>query len=46
MRMEQKNMSNKKPMVLFFAGPNGSGKSTIMQHFETVVSSQYKIDIR
>lgn len=29
-------MSEKKPMVLFFAGPNGSGKSTITSYFETV----------
>lgn len=29
-------MSNRKPMVLFFAGPNGSGKSTITQYFEIV----------
>lgn len=29
-------MSDKKPMVLFFAGPNGSGKSTIMNFFEKV----------
>lgn len=38
MRMEKKNMLNKKPMVLVFAGPNGSGKSTITQYFETVGS--------
>lgn len=29
-------MSNRKPMVLFFAGPNGSGKSTITKYFEIV----------
>lgn len=29
-------MSDKKPMVLFFAGPNGSGKSTITNYFEKV----------
>ena len=29
-------MSDKKPMVLFFAGPNGSGKSTITKYFEIV----------
>lgn len=29
-------MSEKKPMILFFAGPNGSGKSTITQYFEKV----------
>ena len=33
-RAEQEDMSNKKPMLLFFAGPNGSGKSTITQYFE------------
>ena len=27
-------MSNKKPMLLFFAGPNGSGKNTITQYFD------------
>ena len=27
-------MSNKKPLLLFFAGPNGSGKSTITQYFD------------
>ena len=31
MQMEQKNIFNKKPMVLVFAGPNGSGKSTILR---------------
>lgn len=36
MRMEQKSMSNKKPMLLVLAGPNGSGKSTITQYFEKV----------
>lgn len=34
MRMGQKSMSNRKPMVLVLAGPNGSGKSTITQYFE------------
>lgn len=36
MRMEQKSMLNKKPMLLVLAGPNGSGKSTITQYFEKV----------
>lgn len=36
MQMEQKNIFNKKPMVLVFAGPNGSGKSTITEFFETI----------
>ena len=36
MRMERKNMLNRKPMVLVLAGPNGSGKSTITQYFEKV----------
>ena len=27
-------MSDRKPMILFFAGPNGSGKSTITNYFE------------
>lgn len=34
--MGEKNMSDKKPMILVFAGPNGSGKSTITQYFEIV----------
>ena len=29
-------MSDRKPMILFFAGPNGSGKSTITNYFEKV----------
>ena len=29
-------MSDRKPMILFFAGPNGSGKSTITNYFEIV----------
>lgn len=29
-------MSEKKPMVLFFAGPNGSGKSTVTRFFDIV----------
>lgn len=29
-------MSDKKPMILFFAGPNGSGKSTITNYFEKI----------
>ena len=36
MQMEQKNIFNKKTMVLIFAGPNGSGKSTITEFFETI----------
>ena len=36
MQMEQKNIFNKKPMVLVCAGPNGSGKSTITEFFETI----------
>lgn len=29
-------MSDRRPMILFFAGPNGSGKSTITNYFEKV----------
>ena len=32
----EKNMSDRKPMVLVLAGPNGSGKSTITRFFDIV----------
>lgn len=34
--MLNKEIANRKPMVLVLAGPNGSGKSTITQYFEQV----------
>ena len=34
--MEQKSMSDRKPMILVLAGPNGSGKSTITKYFELI----------
>ena len=43
--MGRESMLNKKPMLLVLAGPNGSGKSTITQYFETVLSSNYKLDL-
>ena len=34
--MEEKKVSDRKPMILVFAGPNGSGKSTIKGYFQIV----------
>lgn len=34
--MEEKNISNRKPLLVVFAGPNGSGKSTITSYFDKV----------
>ena len=39
------NDEKRKPLLLVIAGPNGSGKSTITEYFETVLSSQYKMEI-
>lgn len=39
------SQSERRLMVFVIAGPNGSGKSTISSYFETVISSQYKLNI-